>query len=118
MPLEAEFTPRPAKVAGRVYPSDRPRVNYAFSIMFSAACFQRRQLWRGPALRWHPCTGGGPPPSWIPAFAGTCPDALCRDGHSHPLWAATTILYWVWKGPGTLIRSARVWPRSVIRARV
>jgi hypothetical protein len=29
MPLEAKFAPRPAKVAGRVYPSDRPRVNCA-----------------------------------------------------------------------------------------
>ena len=31
MPLEAKFAPRPAKVAGRVYPSNRPRVNCAFS---------------------------------------------------------------------------------------
>ena len=113
MPLEAKFAPRPAKVAGRVYPSDRPRVNCAFS-----GVFQRRQLWRGCAVRRHPRVGGRPPTSWIPAFTGTCPDALCRDGHSHSLWAAATILYWVWNGPGTLIRSARVWPRSVIRARV
>ena len=37
MPLEAMFAPRPVKVAGRVYPSDRPRVNCAFSGVLSAA---------------------------------------------------------------------------------
>ena len=37
MPLEAKFAPRPAKVAGRVYPSDHPRVNCAFSGVLSAA---------------------------------------------------------------------------------
>ena len=88
MPLEAKSAPRPAKVAGRVYPSDRPRVNCAFSGVLSAACFQRRQLWRGCAVRRHPRVGGRPPASWIPAFAGTCPDAfvgMATATHCGPL---------------------------------
>ena len=114
MPLEAKFAPRPAKVAGRVYPSDHPRVNCAFSGVLSAATTVAGL-----------CRSSSPPhrrasPDELDfRFRGDLSRRFFRDGHSHSLWAAATILYWVWwNGPGTLMRSARVWPRSVIRARV
>jgi hypothetical protein len=116
MPLEAKVAPRPAKVASRLYPTQAHGVNYALGGSIGV-------IWNGDPLD----------PPVIPAEAGiqsddsTFPkicgvDSRFRGNDCAPndtrTWAAATVLYWVWNGPGMLIRSARVWPPSVMRAKV
>ena len=112
----AQVAPRPANVAGRLYPTDAYNVNCPLGGGMGV-------IWNGNPLN----------PPVIPAKAGSQSDYSslpkpcgvdsrfsgndCAPNETTK-WAAATVLYWVRNGPGTLIRSARVWPPFVIRAKV